>query len=149
MSDSAPEMEEGMSTTKKVAAGAAVGVAIPAAVTVAKKLLGDDEPDAESASSDSSSGKSSRSSGTSSRARSSSGRRASSSRSSKSNSGSRSAKSRSRSAKSGSSAAKSRAGTSSSSRTKEQLYATAKRLKIDGRSKMSKAQLERAVARAR
>ena len=30
-----------------------------------------------------------------------------------------------------------------------QLYNTAKRLKIDGRSKMNKAQLERAVERAR
>ena len=36
-----------------------------------------------------------------------------------------------------------------SGRTKEQLYNTAKRLKIDGRSKMTKAQLERAVERAR
>jgi hypothetical protein len=34
-------------------------------------------------------------------------------------------------------------------RTKEQLYAQAKRLKIDGRSRMTKAQLERAVERAR
>src|SRR5437763_12318479 len=41
--DSTPTTGEGMSTPKKVAAGAAVGVAIPAAVTVAKKLLGDDE----------------------------------------------------------------------------------------------------------
>ena len=31
---------EGMSTGKKVVAGAAVGVAVPAAVGVAKKLLG-------------------------------------------------------------------------------------------------------------
>src|SRR3954451_22862285 len=37
--------QEGMSTGKKVVAGAAVGIAVPAAVTVAKKLLGngDDE----------------------------------------------------------------------------------------------------------
>jgi hypothetical protein len=34
------EQEEGMSTGKKVVAGAAIGVAVPAAVTVAKKLLG-------------------------------------------------------------------------------------------------------------
>jgi DNA end-binding protein Ku len=38
---------------------------------------------------------------------------------------------------------------SGSKRTKEQLYATAKRLKIEGRSKMSKTQLERAVEKAR
>jgi len=39
--------KEGMSTGKKVVAGAAVGVAVPAAVGVAKKLLGngDDEAD--------------------------------------------------------------------------------------------------------
>src|SRR5439155_23727252 len=39
--------KEGMSTGKKVVAGAAVGVAVPAAVGVAKKLLGngDDEQD--------------------------------------------------------------------------------------------------------
>ena len=33
------ERQEGMSTTKKIAAGAAVGVGIPAAVGVAKKLI--------------------------------------------------------------------------------------------------------------
>src|SRR5256885_11253630 len=39
--------KEGMSTGKKVVAGAAVGVAVPAAVGVAKKLLGngDDQQD--------------------------------------------------------------------------------------------------------
>ena len=42
--------KEGMSTGKKVVAGAAVGVAVPAAVGVAKKLLGngDDQQDDES-----------------------------------------------------------------------------------------------------
>jgi hypothetical protein len=34
-------------------------------------------------------------------------------------------------------------------RTKEQLYNQAKRLKIEGRSTMTKAQLERAISRAR
>jgi len=38
---------------------------------------------------------------------------------------------------------------SGSSRTKEQLYNTAKRLKIEGRSSMTKQQLERAIARKR
>jgi len=37
------EESEGLSTPKKVAAGAAIGVAIPAAVAVAKKLIGEDE----------------------------------------------------------------------------------------------------------
>src|SRR5215210_5978207 len=35
--------QEGMSTGKKVAAGAAVGIAVPAVVGVAKKLLGNGE----------------------------------------------------------------------------------------------------------
>jgi hypothetical protein len=39
--------------------------------------------------------------------------------------------------------------TASRDRTKEQLYNQAKRLKIDGRSNMTKAQLERAIARAK
>ena len=34
---------EGMSTGKKVVAGAAIGVAVPAAVGVAKKLIGDSD----------------------------------------------------------------------------------------------------------
>src|SRR5438874_6090158 len=34
--------DEGLSTSKKVVAGVALGVAVPAAVGVAKKLLGDD-----------------------------------------------------------------------------------------------------------
>src|SRR5436305_15228486 len=49
----------------------------------------------------------------------------------------------------GSSSARSRSSSSSSNngQTKEQLYQQAKRLGIDGRSKMSKQQLQRAVAR--
>ena len=39
------EEQEGMSTGKKVVAGAAVGIAVPAAVTVAKKLLGNGDDD--------------------------------------------------------------------------------------------------------
>ena len=35
--------DEGLSTPQKVVAGAALGVAIPAAVGVAKKLLGDND----------------------------------------------------------------------------------------------------------
>ena len=65
--------------------------------------------------------------GSSSRSRSSSSTRASSS-------------SRSRSSRT-------RSGASNSGRTKEQLYQQAKRLGIEGRSKMTKQQLQRAVSR--
>jgi hypothetical protein len=41
----------------------------------------------------------------------------------------------------------SRSGSSNDGQTKEQLYQQAKRLGIDGRSKMNKQQLQRAVAR--
>ena len=89
--------KEGMSTVRKIAAAAALGVAVPAAVGIAKRMLGNgdrrEEPESGS--------------------------------------------SRSRSAASG-----------GSNRTKEELYNQAKRLKIEGRSRMTKAQLERAVSRA-
>jgi hypothetical protein len=154
---------EGMSTGKKVVAGAAIGVAVPAAVGVAKKILGNgDEEQGEEGARDengsqqsggtrkrsSSSGRS-RSSQTS-RARSSTTKRASGSSSKSRGSSSRgtaSSGSRSRSSSSGQ-----RSGTSSAggrTRTKEQLYNQAKRLKIDGRSSMTKAQLERAISRKR
>jgi hypothetical protein len=83
-----------MTTAKKVAAGAALGVAVPAAVGVAKKLLEN-------------------------------GNR-------KQTRGSRSGASK-----------------TGDSRTKEQLYEEAKRLNIQGRSSMTKAQLARAISRAR
>jgi hypothetical protein len=126
--------DEGMSTKKKVAAGAAIGVAVPAAVGVAKKLLGNggDSGDSEQRSSQSRGG----SSGTRSRTaatRSQASRRGSTSRRS-------------------STTTKRRSSTSSSGgpqRTKEQLYNQAKRLNIEGRSKMTKAQLQRAVSRAK
>jgi hypothetical protein len=56
-------------------------------------------------------------------------------------SSSRSQSSRSRSSSS------SRSSSGNGSRTKEQLYEQAKRLGIDGRSKMNKQQLQRAVSR--
>jgi hypothetical protein len=104
--------KEGMSTGKKIAAGAAVGVAVPAALGVAKKLLGngDDGPEQQGS-------KSARRAGQRTRSSSSNRRRSSGSR--------------------------------TSGRTKEQLYNEAKRLKIEGRSSMSKAQLERAISRTR
>ena len=46
--DEREEQDEGLSTPQKVAAGAAIGVAIPAAVGVAKKLLGNGDSDEES-----------------------------------------------------------------------------------------------------
>jgi hypothetical protein len=156
---------EGLSTGKKVVAGAAIGVAVPAAVGVAKKLMGDSDDQDErggatgrsrqggrSASHASSSGRS-RSAGTKKRTGStakSGSRRTTSSGSSSRASGSRS---RSGTSQSRSTSSSSRRSSSSSgggtSRTKEQLYNQAKRLGIEGRSTMTKAQLERAINRAR
>jgi hypothetical protein len=53
------------------------------------------------------------------------------------------------SSRSRSSSSRSRSSSSNSGPTKEQLYNQAKRLKIEGRSKMTKQQLERAISRAR
>jgi hypothetical protein len=140
------ETDEGMSTTKKVAAGAAVGVAIPAAVTVAKKLLGDDDQEVDEVGEKA---RQSRSGGGSASGRGSrSGPKGKTARKSGSRTGS-SSKSRSGKTSSGRSSAASSRSRSGPTRTKEQLYATAKRLKIEGRSKMSKTQLERAVEKAR
>jgi hypothetical protein len=102
--------KEGMSTGKKVAAGAAIGVAVPTAVGVAKKLLGNGDDGDE---------RQGRSAG-------------------------RSRRATTRSTSSTRRGASSRA----KGRTKEQLYNQAKRLKIEGRSSMTKAQLERAISRA-
>jgi hypothetical protein len=159
---------EGLSTGKKVVAGAAIGVAVPAAVGVAKKLIGDRDDHDEgggdagrsrqggrSAARSSSSGRS-RSSGTKKRTGStakSGSRRTTGSGSSSRASGSRSrpGTSRSRSTRSTSSSRGRSSGSSGggTNRTKEQLYNQAKRLGIEGRSTMTKAQLERAINRAR
>jgi len=165
--------QEGMSTGKKALAGAAVGIAVPAAVTVAKKLIGNGDDEGEqqegqeggpqqsqrgpqqsqrASGARRSSGGSSRSGrssapGSKSRSRAASSRSGSKS-SSASSSGSSGSKSRSSSRRSRSRS--SSAGTQSgSTRTKEQLYNQAKRLNIPGRSSMSKQQLERAIARKR
>jgi hypothetical protein len=137
------EMEgnEGMSTGRKVAAGAALGVAVPAAVAVGKKLLGSDgdgggrqqqQPQQRSSSGGSSSSNRSRARTSSTAAKSKSSR-------TKRSTGSRRRSTRSRSGSS----------SDGSNRTKEQLYKQAKRLGIEGRSNMNKAQLERAIARKR
>jgi hypothetical protein len=118
---------EGMSTSKKVIAGAAVGVALPAAVGAAKKLIGDDGDDKPT------------------RTR-RAPRRSSASRSKSSSTRGRSLKSR---ATTKSSNKKRSNSSSSSSPTREQLYKMATRLKITGRSSMSKSQLQRAVSRAK
>ena len=126
--------QEGMSTGKKIAAGAAVGLAVPAAVGVAKKLMGDgDDGDAPQQQKGARQESRARSGGST---QSRSGKTRSTSSSTRTRSSSRAR-----------SAAKSH--TSSGGRTKEQLYNQAKRLKIEGRSSMTKAQLERAISRKR
>jgi hypothetical protein len=92
--------KEGMSTIKKVAAGAAIGIAVPAAVGAARTVLGKRRRGGEKPGG------------------------SSQSRTPNSNS-------------------------SGGNRTKEQLYNEAKRLNIEGRSRMTKAQLERAISRAK
>ncbi len=104
--------DEGLST-KKVVAGAALGVALPAAVGVAKKLLTHDEDGGQDGGEEPAG-----------------------------------PAEREQEAKpSGSSKAKPKA--PARSRTRKQLYQQATRLKIEGRSQMNKAQLERAIQRAK
>ena len=130
--DAASKVEdEGMSTKKKVAAGAAIGVAVPAAVGVAKKLLGNGGDEDES-------GQGQRSQRRTSRTQSSRSRGQTKGRATGTT---RRASSTSRSSSSSTSGTR--------ERTKEQLYNQAKRLNIEGRSKMTKAQLQRAVSRAK
>jgi hypothetical protein len=139
--DRPAEESDGLSTGKKMIAGAALGVAVPAAVGVARKLISDDGDDnGDQSGSSRRTGSRSRTTGTS-RAR-STGSRSTASRSG----GSRPAQSKSKST----TARSTRTGSASArTTTREQLYRQATRLKIDGRSRMSKAQLERAVARAK
>jgi hypothetical protein len=174
MAEDEDRSEEGLSTTTKIVAGTAIGVAVPAAVAAGRKLIGSgngDDGGEEERPQNSRSDTGSRGQQTS--ARTGSAKRGSSSRTSpsrtsasrsssgKSRSGStRSTTSRSstttraastgkRAARAGSTA-KTRAGSSSSKTpTREQLYKQATRLKVEGRSRMTKAQLERAVARAK
>jgi hypothetical protein len=132
---------EGLSTGKKVIAGAALGVAVPAAVGVARKLMSDDG--------DRNGDGDQKARRTASRPKST---RPTSSRSTSSRStSSRSTQSKSKPAAKRATAGSSRAAGSTGGRTKtrEQLYRQATRLKIEGRSSMTKAQLERAVTRAK
>ena len=141
--------EEGLSMPKKVAAGAALGVAVPAAVAVARKFMGGDDSENgadedQAISRDSDSGQPQpqqqpqQQKRQQSQSRSTNGTRARSSSSSTTTS-------RKKSSSTSSSASKS----SGRTRTREQLYKQATRLKIEGRSSMNKAQLERAVERAK
>lgn len=107
------EVSGGLSSPKKVVAGAALGVAVPAAVAVAKKLIGggeDGQHDADASNEPLS-------------------------------------RERKHATKQQRPRAKPRA--RARTRTREELYKQATRLKIEGRSSMNKAQLERAVNRAK
>ena len=128
--DLSPDDGEGLSTGKKVIAGAALGVAVPAAVGVARKLMSDDGDDGDGDQK---------------------ARRAASRPKRTPSTSSRSAQSKSKPAAKRSTGGSSRATGSTGGRTKtrEQLYRQATRLKIEGRSSMTKAQLERAVTRAK
>lgn len=128
--DLPPDDGDGLSTGKKVIAGAALGVAVPAAVGVARKLMSDDGDDGDGDQK---------------------ARRAASRPKRTPSTSSRSAQSKSKPAAKRSTGGSSRAAGSTGGRTKtrEQLYRQATRLKIEGRSSMTKAQLERAVTRAK
>jgi hypothetical protein len=120
MAEDEDRSEEGLSTTTKIVAGTAIGVAVPAAVAAGRKLVGGGNGDEQRPQKSTSP--------TSSRVQQASARSGSAKRST----------------------AKTRAGSSrSKTPTREQLYKQATRLKIEGRSTMTKAQLERAVARAK
>ncbi len=161
--------EQGISTSK-IVAGAALGLAVPAAVGAARKLRAGDREESRGAGRSGDSARSKRSTSEASRSQSGTSGRAAGTRASgqpkASSSGrARSAASRSaatRSASSSSSASRSKKTSSSAGSrsgrgaaqasrgpTKEQLYRQATRLGVQGRSRMTKAQLERAVSRAR
>jgi hypothetical protein len=125
-------MAGGLSTPKKVLAGAALGVAVPAAVGVARKVLGggSDDGEPEGQDDDASSEPTSREVRTAQR------------------SSSRQTRATKSSAKRATKTKAKKASTRPN-RTREQLYRQATRLKIDGRSSMNKAQLERAIERAK
>jgi hypothetical protein len=112
---------------KKVVAGAALGVAVPAAVAVAKKLVGGDGDQDDSRGPDDAQDE------PLSRERKQVKRSAT----------------KAKAKASRQSAATKAAATRAKNRTREQLYAQAARLNIEGRSSMNKSQLERAVDRAK
>ena len=132
------EDEGGLSTPKKVVAGAALGVAVPAAVGVARKLLSsDDDASSEPMS------RERRSSSSRSRSKSTSRPKAKAKTKTKAKAKAATSRSRSTTKRATSTARR------TVSRTREQLYKQATRLKIEGRSSMNKTQLERAITRAK
>ena len=152
MESNGNQQPEGGLTKKKVATGVAVGLATTAAAGVAKKLLdnqGDENEQQESGGSQARSGRQTQSG----RGRSTSTPRRSGATRSKgaakrSSSGARRTAKR-QTTKTSSSSSRSSSTRGRANRTKEQLYNQAKRLGIEGRSSMNKAQLERAIQRAR
>jgi hypothetical protein len=149
--DTRDEMEgngggEGLSTPKKVIAGAALGVAVPAAVGVARKLLGSDGDDDGGDDGDDGDDDDASSEPTARERESSQPKRRSTSSTKTKAKAATKPKSKSRSTSSASTGTKARRATN---RTREQLYRQATRLKIEGRSAMNKAQLERAIERAK
>src|SRR5690242_10161705 len=117
--------EQGLSTQKKVIAGAALGVAVPAAIGVAKKLVGGDDSGEESTPG-SEQRRSDRPKAQPSSQSTRSGGSSKASRSTRARSGTRS---RSSSTRSTTTAKRASTG---ASRTKEQLYREAKRLNVEG-----------------
>jgi hypothetical protein len=136
------QQPEGGLTKKKVATGVAVGLATTAAAGVAKKLLDNQDDEAEQQDSGRGQARGRQTQSGRGRSTASTRGRSAATRAKRSSSGAR------RTAKSqASSRASSTRGRAN--RTKEQLYNQAKRLGIEGRSSMNKAQLERAIQRAR
>jgi hypothetical protein len=135
------QQDEGGTMKRKVATGVAVGLATTAAAGVAKKLM--DNQDDETGQQDESGGRQSQSGRG--RSRTSTSRRSGGATKRASSGARRTTKSQTRRAASSTRSS----GTRGANRTKEQLYNQAKRLGIDGRSSMNKAQLERAIQRAR
>jgi hypothetical protein len=123
--------DEGLSTGKKVVAGAALGVAVPAAVGVARKLIGGSADGDGERERDSEAGGDREQSST---ARTTAAHKR---------------RSTSASAAKGTSKSSSSSTRAASTKTRDQLYRQATRLKIEGRSRMTKAQLERAIERAK
>jgi hypothetical protein len=135
------QQDEGGTMKRKVATGVAVGLATTAAAGVAKKLMDNQEDETEQQDAKARGGRQPQSGRG--RSRTSTSRRSGGATKRASSSGRRTTKSQT---KRTTSSARS-SGTRRTNRTKEQLYNQAKRLGIEGRSSMSKAQLERAIQR--
>jgi hypothetical protein len=147
--------EEGTSLKKRLAVGVAAGVATTAAAGVAKKLMandGDDQSAGRGTTDVSEGGSQPRSAATSGKRTGSARSRSRTTARSSSGSGRSSAAKPKPSARAKRPASRAKSATGGARRqekTKEQLYRQAQRLKIEGRSKMTKQQLQRAVDRAR